>query len=440
MKPTPPAETSRSTWIALRQQAFVACVATTLSIAFALPATACVGDCDADGRVLVDELIRGVNIALGTDAVDTCFALDRDFDGGVTVDEVLAAVNAALVGCPPQERAAFVIATDFETGSFATVDLATRQVTLPAAPARRVNADAVARLFDDRVYVVNRFGLRGDSIQVLDPTAGFTTLSDCSTGARSNPQDIAFASPTKAYVTRYESTELLIVNPSVGADCAGFVRGTIDLAAFADSDGIPEMERLALADGILYVSLQRLGRNNLFEPMGNGIIVAIDTATDEIRNAIELQGANPFGPLVVRGDRLFVSTVGRFTQNDGGIEEVDLRSGTSLGWRVSEAALGGDISDFVLVSERLGFAVVSGADFRNALVEFSPHSGTRTRTLFAESSFLAQLRVTEAGDLYVADRSFQNPGLRIFDVRSGNERPGSPLDLGLPPFDVVFLR
>lgn len=54
------------------------------------------GDCDGSGDVTVDELIRGVNIALGSLPVERCPSLDRNLDGIVTVDEVLRAVNLAL--------------------------------------------------------------------------------------------------------------------------------------------------------------------------------------------------------------------------------------------------------------------------------------------------------------------------------------------------------
>lgn len=60
---------------------------------------ACVGDCDGGGSVTVDEIVRGVNIALGTAAADDCPAFDGDGSGSVTVDEVVTAVNSALNGC-----------------------------------------------------------------------------------------------------------------------------------------------------------------------------------------------------------------------------------------------------------------------------------------------------------------------------------------------------
>lgn len=60
----------------------------------------CAGDCDGDGWVSVDELIRGVAIALGEAEVTQCATLDSDADAVVSVAELIGAVAAALEGCP----------------------------------------------------------------------------------------------------------------------------------------------------------------------------------------------------------------------------------------------------------------------------------------------------------------------------------------------------
>jgi hypothetical protein len=66
------------------------------------PATvaACAGDCDGSGTVDVSELVKGVNIALGSLPVSACTAFDLNGNGLVSVNELVAAVNALLDGCP----------------------------------------------------------------------------------------------------------------------------------------------------------------------------------------------------------------------------------------------------------------------------------------------------------------------------------------------------
>jgi len=60
----------------------------------------CAGDCDGNGMVEIAELIRGVNIALGSQQLDVCRVFDRTGDGHVSVSELIQAVGAALNGCP----------------------------------------------------------------------------------------------------------------------------------------------------------------------------------------------------------------------------------------------------------------------------------------------------------------------------------------------------
>jgi len=65
----------------------------------------CVGDCNGDGQVTIDDLIRMVNIALGlapicpNDVNDGCLAGDANCDCEITVDEIIRAVNNSLQGC-----------------------------------------------------------------------------------------------------------------------------------------------------------------------------------------------------------------------------------------------------------------------------------------------------------------------------------------------------
>ncbi len=66
----------------------------------AAPTFACGGDCSGDARVTVDEVLVGVNLALGDGSLSTCRIFDQNNDGEVTVDELLAAVSSALGGCP----------------------------------------------------------------------------------------------------------------------------------------------------------------------------------------------------------------------------------------------------------------------------------------------------------------------------------------------------
>ena len=85
-------------------------IAVTLCTAFwlhviAIPGAAqppCVGDCNGDRQVSINELVLGVNIALGVSPVSACPAFDPDNSGMVSVANLVVAVNNALLGCPPR--------------------------------------------------------------------------------------------------------------------------------------------------------------------------------------------------------------------------------------------------------------------------------------------------------------------------------------------------
>jgi len=72
-------------------------------------AQVCVGDCDASQTVEVNELIRGVNITLGTLALGQCQSFDEDGDQKVSVNELTKAVNNALEGCFAQPGSPVVV-------------------------------------------------------------------------------------------------------------------------------------------------------------------------------------------------------------------------------------------------------------------------------------------------------------------------------------------
>ena len=60
----------------------------------------CVGDCNDDGMVAINELITGVNIALGSANVSAVRRSTSNDDGEVAINELITAVNNALSSCP----------------------------------------------------------------------------------------------------------------------------------------------------------------------------------------------------------------------------------------------------------------------------------------------------------------------------------------------------
>ena len=376
---------------------------------------------------------------------------------GRTPRIVAAVILAALAGCssggvedrgtggtpPPLEgTSAFVVTSDFQTGSFAVFPVL--QPDAIAANVERIHSDAVARVHDGIVYVVNRLG--GDNVQAIDPATGYATRWQCSVDNGSNPHDIAFAAPDKAYVTRYERTSLLIVDPTTRPDCATFVRGTVDLSQFADGDGLPEMDQAVVIDGTVFVTLQLLDRRNFFRPTERSLIALVDVATDTVVGSIELTGTNPFAesaglvPDPVTGT-IVLTEVGEFGRaDDGGVERIDPATRTASGFFVTEQDLGGNVTDVVLIDADHAYAIVLDAAARSRVVRFDPTTRQIAATLASGDEFLVDIeRGPDGGTLYLTDRTLRRPGIRRFAIADDTELVPSPIDTGLPPFDVVFV-
>ena len=347
---------------------------------------------------------------------------------------VVAAASPSLAA--PSK--AFVFGTDWTTGSLSAVDLAPRtshcDVSSPAS-------DASLRFFGGRLYVVNRFG--GDNVQVVNP-ATYATALQFSVGNGSNPHDIAFASATKAYVTRYESADLWIVNPQTGAHM-----GTISLAAFADADGNPEMDRLVMVGPLLFVSLERINRPGGYVPDDTALVAVVDTRADTLvdcdpalpgRQAIRLQLANPVTTFQFdrASSRLLIGCAGIYGVLDGGIEWIDPVNLASGGVAITEAELGGDVGDVVWRDAQKSYAIVADLAGNTSLVRWRATDGELLGTLWSPGGYsLSDAELNDAGELWVCRNSFSGSALRVYSV-ANDTQSGADLHCTLPPTAITF--
>jgi len=336
---------------------------------------------------------------------------------------------------------AFITTTDYTTGSSSVIRLDGSYTT--EMDVASVHSDAVSRWYGGLIYVVNRGG--ADNIQILDPEDSFSTLDQFSVGNGSNPQDIAFISETKAYVTRYNSNQLWIVNPATGAHT-----GSIDLSSLADGDGLCEMDKMIITGGTLFVSIQRMDRDNYWLPSGTSYLAAVDCGADTLIDTdgsspgvqpITLNYTNPFSDIQFNrfDGTLLISSVGSWGINDGGIEVIDPEALAVTGTMITESAAGGDINDFEIYSPSQGFAIVTNASFNNEVISFDPETGLRKNTLYSPGAYVINdIEISPAGELFLADQTETNPGIRIYRCSNGSQITQGPISTGLPPFDICF--
>src|SRR5439155_1341833 len=210
------------------------------------------------------------------------------------------------------------------------------------------------------------------------------------------------------------------------------------------ADGIPEMDQMALVGDRLFVSLERLDRTRRFAPAGRSRLVVLDTASDTVVGVVELSGANAFGDSsgLARepgSGKLVVNEAGDIQRTgDGGLERVDPFTLTAEGFFVTERDLGGNITDFVLVSPTRGYAIVLDDQLRNILLAFDPSARRVTRRLLTRTQYLPDIALAPDGILWVADDGLPAPGIRLFDPLDDRELTDNVVVDGPGPDFTVF--
>jgi hypothetical protein len=362
--------------------------------------------------------------ATGSDSTTTDTSSDTDSDTGIVAKPATGVL---------------VITTDYQTGAYSTVSLNGEVVTKDVDI---IHSDAVCHVdgVTGTPFILQR--LSADAVDVLNPI-NFAITKEFSVEPSSNPHDIELVAADKAYVTRFGSPLILVVNPTTGAQT-----GTVDLSGLADADGIPEISGIVNMKGKLYVTVSRLDRDNGWEPVGDSYIVFIDAATGAVEGNVKVQGTNIVGQPEWSAalGKFVISQVGSYgTLADGGVQLLDPATNTLGAFVITEATLGGSLNKVVCATETRCFAIigVTGDSGSNThLVEFNPQTGTVTGTRAAGSGWMyGDIALNDDNsELWLADRTADASGLRIFNVATSTEKTTAPINVGLPPSDICFTR
>jgi predicted acyl esterase len=154
---------------------------------------ACVGDCDGNGTVTVDELVLMVNIALGTASVDRCPAGDANGDDAVTVDEVISGVRSLEDGCPS-------VATPTPTATATNTPIPTFAAHGSVGQVYVTDADpnAALQLLDSSAQTVQTGTADGDGSFIFRNVAvgeGYVVVMDSGAAVRQS-QPVGVTDPT----------------------------------------------------------------------------------------------------------------------------------------------------------------------------------------------------------------------------------------------------
>ena len=341
---------------------------------------------------------------------------------------ILVMLTATLV---QGQTGPWIITTDF--GVFGRVEsFSPAAPWTPSGELTVIPGDAVGRHHQGLVYVVGRGG--SNLIRIHDPANGFALVREFSIGAGRNPQDIAFDGQGRAFVSCYDEAVLLLVDTD-----AGEVVQTFDTSSFADGDGLPETAWLRVHGDRLYVTCQKLDRNNWYAPDGPGLLLVMDLDTLQWLDPIQLTGGDPYTKIRLDGQgRFLVGCVGYWAVLDGGLEVVNPATGLSEGFLLTEAELGGDILNFDFADGDVLYALTSDAAFVTRISRVDTVSGSVTPLVTSTGYDLADLAWDGDFQLYVADRQTTAPGIRVFDSVSGSELTTGAVTTGLPPFQFIL--
>jgi hypothetical protein len=298
------------------------------------------------------------------------------------------------------------------------------------------------RTYDGAIYVLERLGM-DDIIKITGSVIADSKVAyDSSIGAAVNIQDIAFISPTKAYVTQYQSAQMVIINPLTGAKATR----KIDLSSFVayagtDSASLyPYMSKALYYNGKVYVACQRLHApvGGFIQAADTSCIVVINAASDSIENSIKLVYKNPQEMSICNG-RLYVACIGKYGINDGGIECIDLATGSDDGAIINENTMQGDVGSVIVISDTKGYFVLSTPSWATELWSFNPQTKAIGLKISGIDSPGTNHIAYDSTYVYVADRSMTTPGIVVINPVT-DTKVGSTKNVGLPPNSLAYLE
>lgn len=252
----------------------------------------------------------------------------------------------------------------------------------------------------------------------------------------SNPYEIHVVSDTKAYILRYGSPSIWIVDPSVNAaDEENFKIGEIDLSTY-DSDKVPNMAAGVIEDGVLYVIMQAMDAD--FAP-GQAYLAAIDIATDtELsigagpKRGLALEVVNPVD-IDVADNSLLIAGVGRYgssfstppreTEYTGGIEKISLSDYSSellVDDGDASSSPYGQINGLTVISDTQAYFTGYAAWQDIGLYEFNPTTGAIIGTVFASAN-ITTIATSPESNLWVGYGDFGTPEIQILDPSDNSE-------------------
>jgi hypothetical protein len=386
--------------------------------------------------------------------------LDADLDAALdATDDAVTADDLPRPDVPPGECPIDRVLVGTSDSTTAGGYALGRFVPTPSLVARTESAPDYDHLVVQSGCVVYDLLRGADELAVLDPLALPTVARRISLRSamgsteryQANPSAVLTLSPQVAYVALYNAPRVAVVDPTMSGPDA--VRRVINLAPLRspmdrDANGALEAAAIVRAGRNVFVALQNL---NGGMPVTNGTLAVLDPTGDVLLDTepgtteidpVRLTGRNPTGMRLTPGGRLVVAEPGApGPQASDGIEVVDPVSFAARGIRVTEAQLGGDVGDFIMLDDARGWVVVRQSGTSSRVVEFDLDAadGMRAGRTIMSSGSIGALARDPSGNVWVLDRSAGRAGARVFNTM-GTELTMMPLAAGTQsPTSVAFV-
>ena len=379
-------------------------------------------------------------------------------------DSLDVTVNVGDVVDTPSLALVQTVAADYSSSQVAYLDYATQ--TVNDGFYAKTQSDYRLSVYQDNVYHIGRFFI--DSItkyNTHDATTevwSFSTQDDLDSTSR-NPYTLVSLSAEKAYLLRYGSDKIWIVNPQA-SDFNSFKIGELDLASYVpenNTNDTPRPSAAVISDGKLFVVMQRL--DDAYGNTNQVYLAVFDTATDsEIETnadtsdsvmGIPLLGLNPLEYSVrAFADKVYITSRNSYSATSVAqslIEEVDVGD-YSLRTVLSAADITDNSSKYIqstaIVSAEQGYFFANETFFgpyreESTLYQFNPTTGeiSDDTVLDLQTNSISFIDIDAAGFLWVSVKEDAAPGVEIIDTQT-NAQYISRLETQLNPGVIRFIQ
>lgn len=380
--------------------------------------------------------------------------LTDSMDVSVSVGDELDTPSLALVQ---------TIAADYSSSQVAYLDYATQ--TVEDGFYAKTQSDYSISVYQNEVYHIGRFFI--DNISKYhneDPNTEiwtYSTQDDLDSTSR-NPYTLVSLNAEKAYLLRYGSDKIWIVNPQA-TDFDGFKMGELDLGSYVPDNntaGTPSPSAAVINDGKLFVAMQRL--DDAFAATNPVYLAVFDTTTDsEIETnadtndnmmGIPLLGLNPLENSVRSfEDKVYITTRDAYSALSPAlsmIEKVDTHD-YSLSTVLSAADITDNATKFIqsaaIVSAEKGYFFANETFFgpyreESTLYQFNPSTGeiSNENVFDLNSNSIGFIDIDAAGFLWISVREDSAPGVEVIDTNT-NQPLINRLETQLNPGVIRFI-